>query len=71
LLSDIPLNSYPQPNARHPAPGEFDRWLSREDTHQPPIDLLRPYPAEEMEAFEVSKEVGSVRNNSPELLNSK
>jgi putative SOS response-associated peptidase YedK len=49
-------------------PGDFDRWLSREQTHQPPIDLLRPFPEDEMEAFEVSKDVGNVKNNSPELL---
>ena len=52
-------------------PGDYNRWLDREVTHQPPIDLLRPFPAEEMEAFEVSQYVGNVRNNSPELLNSK
>ena len=51
--------------------GEFDRWLSREESHQPPIDLLRPFPADEMEVFEVSKDVGNVKNNSVELLNSK
>ena len=50
-------------------PGDFDRWLSREETHQPPIDLLRPFPADEMEVIEVSKDVGYVKNNSPELLN--
>ena len=50
--------------------GDFDRWLSREETHQLPIDLLRPFPADEMEAFEVSKDVGNVRNNHAELLNS-
>ena len=27
---------------------------------------LRPFPADEMEAFEVSKDVGNVKNNSPE-----
>ena len=27
-------------------PGNFDRWLSRDETHQPPIDLLRPFPAD-------------------------
>jgi putative SOS response-associated peptidase YedK len=52
-------------------PGDFDRWLSREPSDQPPIDLLRPFPADEMEAFEVSKDVGNVKNNSAELLNSK
>jgi putative SOS response-associated peptidase YedK len=35
------------------------------------IDLLHPFPADEIEAFEVSKDVGNVKNNSPELLNSK
>lgn len=51
--------------------GDFNRWLGREETHQPPIDLLRPFPAEQMEALEVSMGVGNVKNNSPELLNSK
>jgi putative SOS response-associated peptidase YedK len=50
---------------------EYNRWLDREVTEQPPIDLLRPLPADEMEAFEVNKDVGNVRNNSAELLNSK
>jgi putative SOS response-associated peptidase YedK len=36
-----------------------------------PIDLLRPFPADELEAFEMSKDVGNVKNNSPELLNIK
>jgi putative SOS response-associated peptidase YedK len=49
-------------------PSDFNRWLSREVTDRPPIDLLRPFPADEMEAFEVSKDVGNVKNNSPELL---
>ena len=49
---------------------DFNRWLSRVETHQPPVDLLRPFPAEEMETFEVNKDVGNVRNNSADLLNS-
>jgi putative SOS response-associated peptidase YedK len=53
-------------------PGDFDRWLDRDlDPSRPPIDMLRPFPANEMEAFEVSTDVGNVKNNSPELLNSK
>jgi putative SOS response-associated peptidase YedK len=47
---------------------DFDRWIDRVPTEQPPIDLLRPFPSDEMES---SKDVGNVRNNSPELLNSK
>ncbi|AJY76484.1 SOS response-associated peptidase [Paenibacillus beijingensis] len=44
-------------------------WLDRsvqrpEATRQ----LLIPYPAEEMEAYAVSKEVGSVRNDSPACI---
>jgi len=47
---------------------DYDRWLSREETQRPPVDLLRPFPSDKMEAFEVSKDVGNVRNNSPALL---
>jgi len=53
-------------------PSDYDRWLDRDsDPDRPPVDLLRPFPADEMEAFEVSKDVGNVKNNSPELLNRK
>ena len=51
-------------------PSEYDRWLSRSETEKPPIDLLRPYPAEKMTAHEAHRDVGNVRNNHPELLNS-
>jgi putative SOS response-associated peptidase YedK len=51
-------------------PSDFNRWLSSEVTDQPPVDLLRPFPADETETFEVSKDVGNVKNNSPELLKS-
>lgn len=51
---------------------DYDRWLSREITapNELPLDLLRPYTAEEMEAHTANQAVGNVRNNSPELLNS-
>jgi putative SOS response-associated peptidase YedK len=49
---------------------DYDRWLSREATDQPPIDLLRPYPAEDMEMHRANSAVGNVKNNSPELLSS-
>lgn len=51
-------------------PSDFDRWLERGESHQPPIDLLRPFPSEDMETFKVSKDVGNVRNNSADLLDS-
>jgi putative SOS response-associated peptidase YedK len=48
---------------------DYDRWLDPGDPAQPPVDLLRPYPAEKMIAWPVSGRVGNVRNNDPELLN--
>ena len=38
------------------------------DPERPPVDLLRPYPAERMTAWEVGDRVGDVRNDDPELL---
>lgn len=50
-----------------------DRWLDclagdSVETAKPPIDLLRPYPADKMRAWTVSPQVGNVRNNTIELL---
>jgi putative SOS response-associated peptidase YedK len=47
---------------------DYERWLSPGDPAQLPVDLLRPYPAEEMKAWPVSRDVGNVRNNRPELV---
>jgi putative SOS response-associated peptidase YedK len=47
---------------------DYDRWFDREITDRPPLDRLRPFAADEIESFEVSTDVGNVRNNSPELL---
>jgi putative SOS response-associated peptidase YedK len=49
-------------------PRDYDRWLDPGDPARPPIDLLRPYPAERMRAWPVSDRVGNVRNNDPALL---
>ena len=46
---------------------DYDRWLSELSPEQPPVDLLRPMPADEMKAWPVSKDVGNVRNNDPSL----
>jgi putative SOS response-associated peptidase YedK len=48
--------------------GDYDRWLEPGDAEHPPVDLLRPYPAEKMVAWPVSARVGNVRNNDAELL---
>ena len=47
---------------------DYERWLEPGDPARPPVDLLRPYPAEKMQAWQVSQRVGNVRNNDPELL---
>jgi putative SOS response-associated peptidase YedK len=49
-------------------PRNYDRWLDAGDPNRPPVDLLRPYPAEKMLAWPVSDRVGNVRNNDPALL---
>jgi putative SOS response-associated peptidase YedK len=47
---------------------DYDRWLASERSAQPPLDLLRPFPAEQMIAWEVGPAVGNVRNDSADLL---
>ncbi len=49
-------------------PRDYDRWLERGEGHQPPIDLLRPFEAEAMQADACNPAVGNVRNNGPEML---
>jgi putative SOS response-associated peptidase YedK len=47
---------------------DYDRWLQPGSPDRPPIDLLRPYDADKMTAWKVDKAVGSVKNDSPELI---
>jgi putative SOS response-associated peptidase YedK len=49
-------------------PRDYDRWMRREITEQPPVDLLRPFDADEMEMRPANPDVGNVRNNGPEML---
>lgn len=49
-------------------PRDYDRWLDREPSEQPPLDLLRPFPSDEMEMHPANPAVGNVRNNGPEML---
>ncbi len=51
-------------------PKDYTRWLSREVSEMPPIDLLRPFESDEMKASTCNPLVGNVRNNGPEMLNS-
>lgn len=48
-------------------PADYDRWLNRETGERPPLDLLRPFDAEQMTANPVDPRVGNVRNNEPSL----
>ena len=52
-------------------PRDYDRWLARGQVEQLPIDLLRPFEAEAMQADACNPAVGNVRNNGPEMLNSR
>jgi putative SOS response-associated peptidase YedK len=49
-------------------PRNYDRWIDREVTEQPPVDLLRPFDADEMEMKPANPAVGNVRNNGPEMM---
>ena len=50
-------------------PKDYDRWLDVSDKDaRPPVDLLRPFPAEKMTAWPVGREVGNVKNDCPELM---
>ena len=46
---------------------DYSRWL---DVDAPPLpmDLLRPYDADQMTAWRVDKRIGNVRNDTPDLL---
>ncbi|HEY7914901.1 MAG TPA: SOS response-associated peptidase [Blastocatellia bacterium] len=47
----------------------LDKWLDPAiEGKEQLLDMLRPYPAGEMEAYPVSKRVNSPRNNSPECI---
>lgn len=47
---------------------DYQRWMAPAELSRLPIDLLRPYPADEMKAWKVSSAVGNVRNNEPKLI---
>ncbi len=47
---------------------DYERWLDREETERPPLDLLRPFESEEMEMYAANPKVNNVRNNGPELM---
>jgi putative SOS response-associated peptidase YedK len=46
----------------------YERWMEPVSAERFPVDLMRPFPAEQMTAWPVSDRVGNVRNNDPQLL---
>ena len=48
-------------------PSGYGRWLEPGDPSHLPVDLLRPFNADEMTAWNVISDVGNVRNNRQEL----
>ncbi len=50
------------------APRNYERWLAPADPARLPVDLLKPYPAEEMKTWPVGKAVGNTRNDDPGLI---
>ncbi|MBB3455072.1 putative SOS response-associated peptidase YedK [Rhizobium sp. BK313] len=46
-------------------PEDYERWLSPEPD---PYDLMRPFPSELMTMWPIGKNVGSPKNNTPDIL---
>jgi putative SOS response-associated peptidase YedK len=47
---------------------DYDRWMGPAAPERLPVDLLRPFSAEQMAVWPVSDRVGNVRNNDELLL---
>lgn len=50
-------------------PKDYTRWMEPGDPARPPIDLLRPLPAEKMRSWPVNERVGNTKNDDAGLLN--
>jgi hypothetical protein len=44
---------------------DYDRWLSSE---APPIDLLRPFPAERMTTHEIGQQINRRGYDAPDIV---
>ena len=47
---------------------DYQRWLEPGNTERPPIDLVRPFDSDKMQAWRVDRRINNVRNNDPALL---
>jgi putative SOS response-associated peptidase YedK len=50
------------------APEDFERWLDPSVPPEKVKDLLRPYPAEEMDLYPISRKVNSPKNDDPDCI---
>ncbi|MBU1156814.1 MAG: SOS response-associated peptidase, partial [Proteobacteria bacterium] len=50
------------------SPGDEGLWLEPEASPEALVKLLRPYAAQDMEAFAVSQRVNSAASEGPELI---
>lgn len=67
IITTTPNELMAQVHNRMPvilAERDYDRWLDCDDQQSPPLDLLKPFPADKMEAHEADRNVGNVRNGS-------
>ena len=46
---------------------DWQRWLELGNPERPPVDLLRPFDADQMKAWRVSKRINNVKNTGPDL----
>ena len=49
-------------------PDDYGRWLDRDVTADAVVDLMRPYPEGELEAYPVSRTVNSPKNDEPSCV---
>ncbi len=49
-------------------PGDYDRWLDKRTSTDDAHAMLRPYDADLMKAYEVSRAVNSVKNDTAECI---
>ena len=71
LITRSPIDRIKHLHDRMPAiiiPGEEEAWLDEQISPKEAIDNLRPLGDDELDFYEVSSEVGNVRNNYPELI---